>query len=164
MRKVMRQTGATIPRKLAWLGMAVLALQGCSLMPSYEPPNVTISGLRTVPTGRALPDFEIDLRVINPNRQSLPIEGISYKISLGGNEIITGVGNDFPTVEGYGQQDLTITASANLVAGIRLVTDLLRSGRDSIDYGIEARLDLGGLRPTLRVRDEGVLSLSSLGR
>lgn len=164
MLKVNTKTGATAPHNLAWLGIALLILQGCSLMPSYEPPKVAITGLRTVPTGRALPDFEIDLRVVNPNRQSLPIEGISYTISLGGNEILTGVGNDFPTVEGYGQQDLTITASANLLAGIRLVTDLLRAGRDSVDYDIEARLDLGGLRPTLRVRDEGTLSLSSFGR
>lgn len=161
---VNRQTAMTTLNKLARLGIALLLLHGCSLVPSYEPPTVAITGLRTVPSGRALPDFEIDLRVVNPNRQSLPIEGISYAIKLGGNEIITGVGNDFPTVESYGQQDLTITASANLLAGMRLVADLLQAGRDSVDYDIEARLDLGGLRPTLRVQDAGTLSLSSFGR
>lgn len=159
-----RQTGLIALRRLALPGIVLLALQGCSLMQTLEPPTVAITGLRTVPSGRALPDFEIDLRVVNPNRQSLPIQGISYAISLAGNEIITGVGNDFPTVEAYGQEDLTITASANLLAGIRLVTDLLRAGSDSVDYDIEARLDLGGLRPTLRVSDQGTLSLDSLRR
>lgn len=159
-----RPTGLIALRRLVLPGIALLALQGCSLMQTWEPPGVTITGLRTVPSGRALPDFEIDLRVVNPNRQSLPIQGISYAISLAGNEIITGVGNDFPTVEAYGQENLTITASANLLAGIRLVTDLLRAGSDSVDYDIEARLDLGGLRPTLRVSDQGTLSLDSLRR
>ena len=149
----------------AWLvpvvAAAILVLQGCSgLLPSYETPTVSITSMRAVPSQGALPDFEIGLRVINPNRESLRLAGISYTVSLEGNELIKGVGRDFPEIPGYGQEDLMITASANLFAGIRLFSDLLNSPRDTFRYDIEARLDLGGLRPTLNVRDSGSLSLS----
>ena len=139
---------------------AVLFVQACSALPSYETPTVSITSVRAVPSQGALPDFEIGLRVINPNRDSLRLAGISYTVSLEGNELIKGVGRDFPEIPGYGQEDLMITASANLFAGIRLFSDLLNSPRDTVRYDIQARLDLGGLRPTLNVRDAGSLSLS----
>ncbi|MDX1482151.1 MAG: LEA type 2 family protein [Woeseiaceae bacterium] len=115
-----------------------------------------------LPSNGALPAFDIGLRVTNPNRNALRLQGISYTVSLEGNQVIEGVGRDFPVIEAYGQEDIRITASANLFAGIRLFSDLLRSPRDSVDYTVEARLDLGGLRPSLRVRDEGSLSLSGV--
>lgn len=123
---------------------------------------VTVTNLRTLPSDTLVPNFEIGLRVINPNSFSLPINGISYGIELQGYELIRGVGNDFPTVEGFGQQDFTITASADLFAGARLIADLLSSDRDTVDYRVEARLNLGGLRPSIRVREDGALSLSAL--
>ena len=146
---------------LAFLFLTVMQLSACSgLLPSYEMPTVNVTSVRAVPSAGALPDFEIGLRVINPNRNALRLEGISYTVSLEGNEVIKGVGRDFPVIEAYGQDDLTITASANLIAGIRLFGELLNSPRDSVRYDLEARLDLGGLRPNLNVRDSGTLSLS----
>ena len=140
---------------------ALLYLQGCAALSNFETPSVTITSVRMVPSSGAVPAFDIGLRVTNPNRNALRLQGISYTVSLAGNEVIEGVGRDFPVIEGYGQQDLTITATANLFAGIRLFSELLNSPRDSVDYRVEARLDLGGLRPSLRVRDEGQLSLSA---
>jgi LEA14-like dessication related protein len=143
------------------LSVVALLLQACSgLLPSYETPTVGITSVRAVPSQGALPDFEIGLRVINPNREALRLAGISYTVSLEGNELIKGVGRDFPEIPGYGQEDLTITASANLFAGIRLFSELLNTPRDSFRYDIEAKLDLGGLRPTINVRDSGSLSLN----
>lgn len=140
---------------------ALLLLSACSgLMPRYEAPTVSITSVRAVPSQGALPDFEVGLRVINPNRDALGLVGISYTVSLEGNELIRGVGRDFPRIEGYGQEDLTITASANLFAGIRLISELMNSPRQDVRYDIEAKLDLGGLRPTLTVRDSGMMSLS----
>ena len=49
-----------------------------------------------------------------------------------GHEIIKGVANDLPIVDGYGEGEFMLTASANLFAGIRLITDLMRSDGDSL--------------------------------
>lgn len=157
-------TRAAVHRIPLFLVCCAIGLQACSTLAGYETPSVSITSVRTVRSEGALPDFVIGLRVINPNRNPLPIQGVSYAIRLAGNEIIRGVGNDFPVIEGYGQADLSITASADLFAGIRLFSELLRSPQDNVDYDVDARLDLGGLRPNLRVRDRGNLSLNNLNK
>lgn len=146
---------------LAWLSAA---LCGCAGLGNYEQPTVTVSSFRTLPSEGALPQFEIGLQVINPNRDPLKLEGISYTISLDGHDIIKGVGNQLPVIEGYGTGQMTVTASANLFAGIGLFTDLMRGPKDSFEYRFSAKLDPGGFRPSIRVEDAGTVSAGNLDR
>ncbi|MDH3752196.1 MAG: LEA type 2 family protein, partial [Gammaproteobacteria bacterium] len=106
-----------------------------------------------------LPAFEIGLRVINPNIEPLELRGVSYTISIEGHDIIKGVGNDLPVIDGYGEGEFKLTASANLFAGIRLITDLMRSDRNTFKYEFEAKLDVGAFMPSIRVTDANEISL-----
>jgi len=142
------------------LGMAAVVLAGCaSLGPGYDTPTVTVSSFRALPSEGALPSFAIGLRVINPNREALVLQGVAYTISLEGHKLIEGVANDLPVIDGYGEGEFILTASANLFAGIRLITDLMRSDRGGLEYELEAKLDIGGFRSAIRVRESGEISL-----
>lgn len=79
----------------------------------FETPPVSVQAFRPVATdsGGGLPSFEIALHVINPNLEPLELVGISYTISLDGHELIKGVGNELPVIEGYGEGSFTLTAS-----------------------------------------------------
>lgn len=144
---------------VATLGLSML-LQACAgFRPGYETPTVTVSSFRALPSQGALPNFEIGLRVVNPNRDALKLRGVSYTVSLGGHELIKGVGNELPVIEAYGEGSFTLTATPNLFAGIGLVTDLMRSSTDSIDYKLEAKLDVGRIQPAIRISDSGTISL-----
>ncbi len=135
-------------------------LQGCSgLRPGYEKPTVTVNSFRALPSDGALPNFEIGLHVINPNREALNVRGMSYTVRVAGHELIKGVANDLPVIEAYGEGDIKVTAAANLFAGVRLVTDLMRGTQDSFDYDLEAKLDVGRFLPPLTIRDSGQISL-----
>jgi LEA14-like dessication related protein len=145
---------------IAILTTAVL-LAGCTGMrPGYETPTVTVKSVRAIPSEGMLPEFEIDLHVINPNREALKLAGVSYTVSLEGHELIRGVGNELPVIEGYGEGDFTLNASADLFAGVGLIRDLVTSGKDTLSYSFEAKLDPGALRPSIRVRDAGEVSLA----
>lgn len=152
-----------IPRlPLQLIGLIALAalLQACgSLRPGFETPTVTISSFRTVPSQGNLPTFEIGLRVINPNPDSLSLRGISYTVSLNERELIKGVSNELPVIDGYGEGEVVLTATPNLMQGIRFVTDLMNRPGDSVRYQLEAKLDVGSLWPPLRVTDRGTISL-----
>lgn len=141
----------------------VLAVQACTgLRPGYDLPTVTIKSLRALPATDALPDFEVGLRVLNPNPEPLHLRGIAFSVSLEGRELIKGVGNELPVIEAYGAGDVTVTASANLLSGLRFITDLIESGpTDVFRYELEAKLDTGAFRPAIRVRDSGEISLQS---
>jgi LEA14-like dessication related protein len=145
---------------IAGVAAAVL-LAGCTGMrPGYETPTVTVKSVRAIPSEGMFPEFEIDLHVINPNREALKLAGVSYTVSLEGHELIRGVGNDLPVIEGYGEGDFTLNASADLFAGVGLIRDLMTSQKDTLSYSFEAKLDPGALRPSIRVRDSGEVSLS----
>jgi LEA14-like dessication related protein len=109
-----------------------------------------------------LPEFEIDLHIVNPNREALKLAGVSYTVSLEGHELIKGVGNDLPVIEGYGEGDITLNASADLFAGVGLIRELMASQKDTLSYSFEAKLDPGALRPSIRVRDTGEVSLAGV--
>jgi LEA14-like dessication related protein len=147
--------------KVMLLGLLAL-LAGCgALRPGYETPTVTISSFRSLPSESGMPSFEIGLRVLNPNRDPLKLVGASYTVSIEGHDLINGVANDLPVIEGYGEGMFTLTAAADLLAGARFVADLLRSEKDRVRYELEAKLDVGGLRPNIRVTDAGEIALWS---
>jgi hypothetical protein len=143
------------------LALLPLLLGSCATLdPDYEEPTVTLNSFRALPGEGMAPAFEIGLRVINPNAQPLALEGVVYTISVQGHELVKGVGKDFPVIEGYSQQDLVLTASANLLAGIRFIGDVVRSPTEELQYGFEAKLDLRGYYPSIRVSENGTFNLN----
>jgi hypothetical protein len=58
-----------------------------------------------------------------------------------------------------GQGDITLTASANLLTGIRFLGDLMHATEESLDYDFKARLDLQGLYPSISVTERGAFDV-----
>jgi LEA14-like dessication related protein len=138
-------------------------LSGCTGMGvGYEAPTVSVQSFRSMGSGagNGMPRFEIALHVINPNLEPLELEGISYTISLDGHDVIKGVGNELPVIEGYGEGTFTVTAGFNLMAGIQLFRSLMDKPGDTFDYAFEAKLDPGAMKRKIRISDSGSISLS----
>jgi LEA14-like dessication related protein len=146
-------------RNVVPLLCAALLSACATLRPGFEEPTVTLTSFRALPGEGISPSFEVGLRIINPNPDDLELRGIVYTISLEGREVIKGVGKDFPTIEAYAQEDIVIVASAQLISGLQLLADLMATQRDALDYAFEAKLDLGGLYPSIRVSESGRLDL-----
>ena len=143
---------------------SVLLASACATLdPDYEEPTVALSSFRALPSEGKLPAFEIGLRIINPNARALHLEGIVYTISLEGYELVKGVGKDFPTIEGYSEGEVKLSASANLLAGMRLINSMMKSHDGSFDYEFKAKLDLGGLYPSIKIRETGNINLNGAG-
>jgi hypothetical protein len=62
-------------------------------------------------------------------------------------------------IEGYSQGDIVLTASANLLAGIRFLGDMMHAVEESLEYDFEAKLDLQGFYPSIRVSESGAFDL-----
>ena len=147
--------------RIAALAFAVLLGACATMSPDYEEPTVTLSSFRAIPSEGMVPAFEIGLRIINPNSQALNLDGIVYTVSLQGYELVKGVGKDFPVIEGYSEGEVKLTATANLLAGIRFVGDMMQSEGGPVEYEFKAKLDLGGLHPSIKVRETGEINLNS---
>ena len=140
--------------------LALFCLHACTGMRSdFETPTVTVNSFRTIPSDTTMPKFEIGLHVTNPNREDLKLDGVAYTVSVEGRDLINGVGNDLPVIEGYGEGDFVVTAAVSLFDGAMLLKDLMNSPKEKLKYKLEAKLDIGAFAPPIRVRDEGEFSL-----
>jgi LEA14-like dessication related protein len=142
------------------LFLALVLLAGCaSLVPKMDPPIVNLVSLRTLPTESSAPRFEIKLRIINPNKQQLDIAGISYSIELLDKELITGVTNDIPPIEGYGEGVVTLNAELQLLELLRLMASLGTTRSEPLEYRFSAKLEFNGFVPTQRLEESGQITL-----
>ena len=140
--------------------LLLFILSGCAGMQTgYDPPTVSLTSFRFIPGDSIVPRFEVGLRIINPNRDALQLEGLFYSISLEDNNIISGVANKLPKIEGYGEEDILLEAVVDVIGGAKLLQSLLHSQKSSIEYGFNAKLDLGSLQPPLRVSEKGEFSM-----
>lgn len=156
---------STMVSRTAVLLLAIAGLGGCAgLQPNFETPSVTVTSFRMLPSTGITPEFEIGLRVTNPNAQALKLRGLAYTASLDGRELIKGVANELPVIAGYGTGDVTLTATPDVMGGIQFFSELMRDPRDTVGYELEAKLDVGAFVPPIRVRDEGKISLSPPSR
>jgi LEA14-like dessication related protein len=151
--------------KITWYGLFSLSLLfvlSCStLQPGYETPTVSITSFEAVPAQGMIPKFQIGLHIVNPNRSPLDLNGISYTISLEGHKIMTGVSNQLPRIEAYGEGDVVLNASVDLFSSIGFFTDLIRhQKKDKISYRLNAKLDAGSLHPVIRISKKGRISLT----
>ena len=152
-------------RNVIGLLIALIILTGCATMRSdYEEPTVSLTSFRALPSEGISPEFEVGLRILNPNPNDLEIVGIVYTISLEGQELIKGVGKDFPVVEGYSQEDVTLTAGVQLLSGIRLMSKLMQANTQSLNYEFNAKLDLAGMYPSIRISEGGEFNFGSSPR
>ncbi len=145
------------------LSFFLLFVSGCAaLQPGYETPVVSITSFDAIPTQGLIPQFKIGLHIINPNRSPLNLKGISYTIALEGHKIMTGVSNQLPRIEAYGEGDVVLNASVDLFRSIGFLTDLIRNQKkDQISYRLNAKLDAGSLHPLIKVTQKGHISLTA---
>lgn len=140
----------------------ILVLAGCAALSPYpERPSVSVTSFALAPESLGLaPRFQVGLNVVNPNRRDLPLVGMSYALELEGTRILSGAASDLPTVPAYGSADFSVELTPDLLGSARLATDLMARQRDQLSYSFNARLDVGGWVPDIRVEQSGRLALN----
>jgi len=150
-----------------WIPMSamMLFLGGClALSPSFETPTVGLKSFRILPSEGAAPRFEIGLHVVNPNRSALKLEGIVYSVILDGHKVITGASSDLPVIAAYGEGEVTLTATADLLRSIGLFSSLFKDPQKPFSYDLEAQLDIGRLHPRIKIHEKGEISLQDAAK
>ena len=148
-------------RYVITLVLSLALLVGCaSITPEIDPPKISLLSLRSIPVEGESPRFEIQLRVINPNKETLDIAGISYSIELLGRELITGVVNDVSPIAGYGEVIVTLDAGLQLLELFRLMVSLGTASSEPLVYRLKAKIDFNGFIPTQRLEDSGEITLN----
>jgi LEA14-like dessication related protein len=141
--------------------VTVVILTGCAggLGMLVQEPNIQVTSIALRNTSTLAPEFDITLRVSNPNAFDLKLVGMSYSLDIEGNRVLSGVSNKLPTISAYGDGNVNLNAVVSLMASINLLRDLAARDSEQIDYEFNTTLDAGGGIPRFNIRRSGQLPL-----
>ncbi len=139
---------------------ALVLAGGCVTMPKdFTQPTVSLISVSPRDAEGLSPEFDVVLRITNPNRKRLEIGGLSYRIRLDGSEVIDGVASELPPIAAYGEAEVKVRARANLLGGINFLAGLLANADRPIDFELVARIDVGAFYPVIQIERRGQLTL-----
>lgn len=141
--------------------ITLFLLSGCATINlDYEEPSVELVSFKALPTNGFEQNFEIGLKLTNPNNFELPFNGISYQLNVAGETLAHGVAANIPTAEAYGESRFVVPISTSLLGGIKVIRALMDSKGQDISYQLKAKLDIAiPFVPKLTVFQNGIIPL-----
>lgn len=140
----------------------IFLLTACAIpLVDRENPDAQVTSFELLPSDGITPRFKIGLHIGNPTWMPLEVKGLTYHVEVEGRMILSGITNEFPVMKAYGKGDVFIEVSMINSSSVRLLNDLL-SQRETLKYSLIAKLDVGVLRPSIRINKTGEISLENL--
>jgi LEA14-like dessication related protein len=139
--------------------LLALALSGCTLfVPKLQTPKLAIVDVEVLRANLLEQQLRVRMRVENPNDRSLPVQGLSYTIYLGGQQFATGVSDASFVVPALGTAEFNMDVTANAAGA--LFTILNQPRGQGIDYRMKGRVELshGWLR-SIPFQESGTFAL-----
>ena len=127
-------------RSVSLLLLAV-ALCGCALLvPKLQTPRLSIVDIEVRRANFLEQELRVRMRVENPNDRSLPIQGLSYTVYLGGQQFATGVSDASFIVPALGTAEFNMDVTANAAGA--LFAMLSKPRGQGVDYRMQGRVEL----------------------
>jgi LEA14-like dessication related protein len=141
--------------------LSTLGLSACATFDkNHEDPKVDVVGITKGASDTGAMQFTIQLRIVNPNAETLNLSGLYYELSLEGIDIITGTAKDLPPIEGYSDAVISVSSAASLFSSARLVQKLINNPQDQLTYELRAKLGTTSKwMPSTTVVETGEISL-----
>jgi len=134
---------------------AALLVIGCAGL-RLQAPSVTVADLQVVEASLLEQRFVFKLRVQNPNDREIPVQGMSFEVTINDELFARGVSNKTATLPRLSETMMEVDAVSDLSAILRQIGALRRDGKSSASYRIRGRL-FTGLLVDLNFENSGVL-------
>lgn len=121
--------------------LLLVLLGGCAAFgPKLEAPSLEIVGVELVKGDLFEQQLRARVQVRNPNDRELRVRGITYSITLGGEELGRGLSGSSFTVPARGEAEFDMSVTANLAGTLlRLVERARKSGARPTELPYELR-------------------------
>lgn len=117
------------------------ALSGCAFfVPKLQTPTLSIVDIQVVKANFLEQRLRVLMRVENPNDRSLPVQGLSYTVYVGGQEFATGVSDASFVVPALGTADFSMDVTANAAGALFAI--LSKPHGQGIDYRLQGKVEL----------------------
>jgi len=139
----------------------VLCWSGCTTFDkNYESPQIDVVGITKDASDTNAMAFTIQLRIVNPNAETIDLHGLYYELSLEGIEVVTGTAKDLPPIEGYSAGMVSVSSAASLLNSARLLQKLINQPQEMFDYKLRVKFGTTSKwMPSTTVVESGEISL-----
>ncbi len=125
--------------------LVATALSGCAgLPPGAQAPAVTISDFGVGNAGLFEQQFNLKLRIQNPNPEEFRVDGMAFDLEINDQAFARGVGNQAVTVPRYGSAFMTVEAVSTLGGLIKQFGRIAQGDKPVFKYRIKGSLSIAG--------------------
>ena len=120
--------------------LSSLLLIACATTPKMEPVEVTLSDLVPGQMSILEQEYQVKLRVQNPNNFDIALDGAAYQIELNGKAFAKGVARQSVTVPRYGDAIIEGTCISDLSGVLSQISQLTKGAPEKFSYRIKGKL------------------------
>ena len=143
------------PRIAAALCVCVMFAGCAGLPPGAQPPTVTIADFALDNAGLFEQQFNLKLRIQNPNPEEFRVDGVAFDLDVNDQPFAKGVGNRAVTVPRYGSGFMPVEAVSTLGGLIRQFGRIAQGDKPVFKYRLKGSLSIaGGTRVPFEQRGE----------
>ena len=117
-----------------------MLLVGCATTPKVEPLEVTLSDVAPGQMSILEQEYQVKLRVQNPNNFDIALDGAAYQVELNGKSFAKGVARQSVTVPKYGDAIIEGNCISDLSGVLAQLSQLTRGAPEKFRYRIKGRL------------------------
>ena len=117
-------------------------LAGCAAWIMGTPPSVTISNLTVVQASLLEQEYDITLRIQNPNPSPLEIDGVAFELELNDRPFAKGVGGQPVVVPRFGSALMRVEAVSTLTSLLKQLGEFPSGQPPVLRYRLKGSLNL----------------------
>lgn len=121
------------------IGLLGLWLAACSAL-GLQKPQVSLVDIRPAASTLLEQNFDLTLRLQNPNRLPLTASGLSFELSVAGQRLATGVSNQAISVPALGESEIKVRVHTALSSWLKQLGKVLQ-GDGKLEYQLQGRLE-----------------------
>jgi len=105
-------------------------------------PKVTLADFRILNMGLLEQNYQLQLRIKNPNSFALPIAGLNYQLDINDQEFASGTSNEAITIPATGEKLLNLKFTSNLMRIVENWTDWATIFERNFKYRLSGDMSL----------------------
>lgn len=147
------------------IAAALVVLLSTCAATRFETPHLQVVGIEMMQSELFEQRFKVRLRVQNPNDRALPVQGITAKMQLQGEDFAQGVAGESFTVPAFGEAEFDMMLSANMAGTILRLATAMRDKKsaEKLDYRVTGKLSLSsGFLRSIPFEESGSFDLGQL--
>jgi len=154
----MKKSRVLITKTILLLYCTVI-LTACSLFGGYqETPRVSLVSIQPIEMGLLEQRYGLQLRILNPNDNEIPIKGLSYSIEINGHEFAYGVSRQPVTIPPFSEALLDVEVVSNLLNVPQQFQEMSGENSNSLKYRLKGKISLAKSLGKLPFNVEGELT------